>query len=75
MNLKKINIQRLQINSKYRKEKILSHKKLKHQLQECLWLSRQIQYESIRAFDEFIHKLEEVNFKNLIEQGKVDFEM
>ncbi|MGD9901721.1 MAG: relaxase MobL [Spirochaetales bacterium] len=75
LNLKKINLERLQLNAKYRKEKILSHKKLKYQLQECLWLSRQIEYESIRAFDEFIHKLEEANFKNLIEQGKVDFEM
>jgi hypothetical protein len=73
--IKKLNAERLQLNAKYKKEKILSHKKLKHQLQKCLWLSRQIEYESIRAFDEFIHKLEEVNFKNLIEQGKVDFEM
>jgi hypothetical protein len=73
--INKLNNERLKLNAKYKKEKILSRTKLKHQLNECLWLSNKIEHEAIRAFDEFLYKLEKANFKNLLEQGKVNFEM
>jgi hypothetical protein len=73
--IKKLDIERLQLNAKYKKEKIWQHKKLKHQLQKCLLLSTQIEYESIKAFDEFMRKLDNANFKRLVEEGIIDFEM
>jgi hypothetical protein len=73
--INKLNYERLMLNAKYKKEKILSRTKLKHQLNECLWLSNKIEHEAIRAFDEFLYKLEKANFKNLLEQGKVNYEM
>lgn len=75
LKLKNFNSERLKLNAKYKKEKILSRKKFDRQLTECLWFSAQIEYESMKAFEEFMSKLDEVNFKRLIEQGDIDFEM
>ena len=66
---------RLQLNAKYKQEKILQHKKFKKQLDKCLWLSAKIEYESVKAFDDLCVKLDEANFKRLIEEGVIDFEM
>jgi hypothetical protein len=73
--ISKLNSERLKLNAKHKNEKILTRNKLKYQLNECLWLSQKIEYEAIKAFDEFMHRLEEANFKNLVEQGEIDFNM
>ena len=51
--------------------------KLKRELDECLYLNSKVEYEAIKAFQDYMNKLEEMHIKTLIEQGILssDFEM
>ena len=67
--LKADEVERLKLDARYRTEKQTQKKKYLAQLQECLYLSDKFAYETIKAFQDFISKLEEVHIKRLKEEG------
>ena len=67
--LKADEVERLKLDARYRAEKQMQKKKYLAQLQECLYLSDKFAYETIKAFQDFIRKLEEVHIKRLKEEG------
>lgn len=76
-NLKTHEAQRTKLNAKNLVEKRMQKSKLKRELDECLYLNSKIEFEAIKAFQDYMNKLEEMHIKTLIEQGILssDFEM
>ena len=76
-NLKIEEEQRTKLNAKNLVEKRMQKSKLKRELDECLYLNSKVEYEAIKAFQDYMNKLEEMHIKTLIEQGILssDFEM
>ena len=76
-NLKIEEEQRTKLNAKNLVEKRMQKSKLKRELDECLYLNSKVKYEAIKAFQDYMNKLEEMHIKTLIEQGILssDFEM
>lgn len=56
-------------NAKYKLGKIIQKKKLQSLLNQCLYLNSLVEYESIKAFQDYQRRLYEVRIKTLIEQG------
>ena len=78
--LKNLNIkekERLKLNAKNLVEKRIQKTKLMKELDECLYLNSKVEYETIKAFQDYMNTLEEMRIKTLIEQGYLsnDFEM
>lgn len=67
--IKKEEIKRQKYNSKYKSGKIIQKKKLQSLLNQCLYLNSLVEYESIKAFQDYQRRLYEVRIKTLIEQG------
>lgn len=69
--------QRTKLNAKNLVEKRMQKSKLKKELDECLYLNSKVEFEAIKAFQDYMNKLEEMHIKTLIEQGILssDFEM
>ena len=42
---------------------------------ECFYISKKVNYEIIKTFQDFYNKLEEMRYQNLIEQYESNFEM
>ena len=53
----------------------MQKKKLAKQLNECLRLANQFEYEVMSAFQEYMQRLDEAKFSRLVEEGIIDFEM
>ena len=75
INIKKQDAERLKLNASVRAEKIKQKRSLAKQLNECLRLANQFEYEVISAFQEYMQKLDEARFSRLVEEGIIDFEM
>lgn len=67
--------QRLTLNAKYKREKIQQKNKLWSEVKECFYLADKFAYETIKAFQDYMDKLEEIRYKNLAQQSESDFEM
>ncbi len=69
--------ERLKLDAKNKVEKRLQKNKLLKELDACLYLNSKVEYEAIKAFQDYMNKLEEMHIKTLIEQGFLssDFEM
>ncbi|HIT62684.1 MAG TPA: hypothetical protein IAC38_04450 [Candidatus Caccovivens faecavium] len=67
--IKKEEIKRQKYNAKYKSGKIIQKKKLQSLLNQCLYLNSLVEYESIKAFQDYQRRLYEVRIKALIEQG------
>lgn len=76
-NLKIEEAQRTKLNAKNLVEKRMQKSKLKRELDACLYLNSKFEFEAIKAFQDYMNKLEEMHIKTLIEQGILssDFEM
>ena len=76
-NLKLKENERLKLNAKNLVEKRIQKTKLMKELDECLYLNSKVEYETIKAFQDYMNTLEEMRIKTLIEQGYLssDFEM
>ena len=76
-NLKLKENERLRLNAKNLVEKRIQKTKLMKELDECLYLNSKVEYETIKAFQDYMNTLEEMRIKTLIEQGYLssDFEM
>lgn len=76
-DLKTKEVERLKLNAKNKVEKRLQKNKLLKELDACLYLNSKVEYEAIKAFQDYMNKLEEMHIKTLIEQGFLssDFEM
>lgn len=76
-NLKIEEVQRTKLNAKKLVEKRMQKNKLIKELNECLYLNSKVEFEAIKAFQDYMNKLEEMHIKTLIEQGILssDFEM
>lgn len=70
--LKKEEIERLKFNAKNKVEKRLQKQKLSRMLDECLYLNEKVEYEMIKAFQDYQKKLSEMKIKTLIEQGYIN---
>ena len=70
--LKKEEIERLKFNAKNKVEKRLQKQKLSRMLDECLYLNEKVEYEMIKAFQDYQKKLSEMRIKTLIEQGYIN---
>lgn len=71
-------IERLKLDARYRYQKQMQRKKLLKLFDECIYLSMKCSYEAIKAFQDFMRKLEEIHIKQLIEEGVLyaeDFQM
>ncbi len=73
--IKQIDNERLKLNASVRREKLMQKKKLAKQLNECLRLANQFEYEVMSAFQEYMQRLDEAKFSRLVEEGIIDFEM
>ncbi|MDD3999288.1 MAG: relaxase MobL [Bacilli bacterium] len=73
--VKKSDNERLKLNAKYKREKIAQKNKLWGEIKECFYLADKFAYETIKAFQDHMDKLEEMRFQNLVEQSESDFEM
>lgn len=69
--------ERQKLNAKNLVEKCIQKNKLMKELDECLYLNTKVEFEIIKAFQDYMSKLEEMHIKTLIEQGILssDFEM
>ena len=69
--------ERQKLNAKNLVEKHIQKNKLMKELDECLYLNSKVEFEIIKAFQDYMSKLEEMHIKTLIEQGILssDFEM
>lgn len=67
-------IERLKLDARYRYQKQMEKNKRKQLFNECLYLSMKCSYEAIKAFQDFMRKLEEIHIKQLIEEGVLDAE-
>ncbi len=69
--------ERQKLNAKNLVEKRIQKNKLMKELDECLYLNSKVEFEIIKAFQDYMSKLEEMHIKTLIEQGILssDFEM
>lgn len=70
--IKKEEIERLKFNAKNKIEKRLQKQKLSRMLDECLYLNEKVEYEMIKAFQDYQKKLSEMRIKTLIEQGYIN---
>ncbi len=70
--LKKEENERLKFNAKYKMEKRLQKQKLMQMLNECMLLNKQVEYESIKAFQDYLTQLKEAHISRLIEEGYID---
>ncbi len=75
LEVKKSDTQRLKLNAKIHKEKIQQKNQLWNEIEQCMYLSDKFAFEAIKAFQNHMDNLEEMRFKNLVEQGEIDFEM
>lgn len=73
--VKKTDCERLMLNAKFRKQKIQQKNKLWSEVKECFYLADKFAYETIKTFQDHMDKLEELRYKNLVEQGESGFEM
>lgn len=73
--IKKMDNERLKLNASIRREKIMQKKKLIKQFNECLRLANQFEYEVMSAFQDFMDKLDQANYRRLVEEGVIDLEM
>ena len=70
--IKKEEVERLRFNAKNKVEKRLQKQKLSRMLYECLYLNEKVEYEMIKAFQDYQKKLSEMEIKTLIEQGFIN---
>ena len=73
--IKKMDNERLKLNASIRRVKIMQKKKLAKQFDKCLRLANQFEFEVMSAFQEFMDKLDQANYRRLVEEGIIDFEM
>lgn len=67
-------IERMKLDARYRYQKQMEKNKRKQLFNECLYLSMKCNYEAIKAFQDYMRKLEEIHIKRLIEEGVLDAE-
>lgn len=73
--LKLKDLERLKLNAKYRAEKIAQKKKFWAQIDYALYLSMKVNYEIIKAFQDFLEMMERARYQILVEQGVIEAEM
>ena len=72
--IKFADIQRMKLDARYRYQKQMEKNKRKQLFNECLYLSMKCNYEAIKAFQDYMRKLEEIHIKRLMEEGVLDAE-
>lgn len=72
---KRADDERLKLNARYKQEKIEQKNKLWKQIKECFYLADKVNYEAIKAFQDYMDKLEEIRYKDLVELPENDFEI
>ncbi|MDD3231826.1 MAG: relaxase MobL [Clostridia bacterium] len=75
LQIKKSDTERLRLNAKHRREKIAQKNKLWGEIKECFYLTDKFAYETIKAFQDHMDKLEELRYQNLALQSDSSFEM
>lgn len=73
--IKSLDDERLKFNAKIRSQKYAQKNSLIKQLNECLRLSAEFDKEAIKAFDDFMKKLDEVRYRTLVEERDIEAEM
>ena len=73
--LKLKDLERLKLNAKYRAEKIAQKNKFWAQIDYALYLSMKVNYEIIKAFQDFLEMMERARYQILVEQGVIEAEM
>ena len=73
--IKALDDNRLKLNAKIKSQKYAQKKSLLKQLDECLKLSAQFDYEVMKAFEDHLKKLDEVRYRTLVEEGYIEAEM
>lgn len=73
-NLKMIKIRQHQMNAQTVNrliKKRIEKSKLKALIKECVYIENVVKVETVNALDDFLHKLENSNYKRLIEEGLI----
>ena len=73
--LKYIDDKRLMFNAKIKSQKYAQKKSLVAQIVECMEMSAQVDYEAIKAFEDYLRKLDEARYQILVEEGYIEAEM
>lgn len=75
VRIKAMDIRRLKLNASYKSQKYAQKKSLFRQLNECLKASVEFDKETMKAFDDYLKKLDEVRYKTLVEEEYIEAEM
>lgn len=73
--IKSLDDERLKFNAKIRSQKYAQKNSLIKQLNECLRLSAEFDREAIKAFDDYMKKLDEIRYRTLVEERDIEAEM
>ena len=67
LNIRDINNKRLKLNAQIKSQKYAQKKGLFDQLVECMEISKQVDYEIMKAFQDYMEKLESIRFSQFVE--------
>ncbi len=75
LNISESNAKRLKLNAKIKSQKYAQKKGLFDQLVECMEISKQVDYEIMKAFKDYMEKLESIEYSQLVEAREDEAEM
>ncbi len=75
LNISESNAKRLKLNAKIKSQKYAQKKGLFDQLVECMEISKQVDYEIMKAFKDYMEKLESIEYSQLVEEREDQAEM
>ena len=75
LNIRDSNAKRLKLNAQIKSQKYAQKKGLFDQIVECMEISKKVDFEIMRAFQDYMEKLESIRYSQLVEQREDQAEM
>lgn len=75
LNIRDSNAKRLKLNAQIKSQKYAQKKGLFDQIVECMEISKKVDFEIMKAFQDYMEKLEDIKFNMLVEMREDQAEM
>ena len=75
LNIRDSNAKRLKLNAQIKSQKYAQKKGLFDQIVECMEISKKVDFEIMRAFQDYMEKLESIRYSQLVELREDQAEM
>jgi len=75
LEIRDSNAKRLKLNAQIKSQKYAQKKGLFDQLVECMEISKKVDFEIMKAFQDYMEKLEKIKFDMLVEMREDQAEM